>query len=75
VHGPDPRRRARREIVAGIIGGEVGAAIGLLVVGGTPLAPLGLALVGAGLGAGAAGVRQVLFRCWLRSQLRAAATE
>jgi hypothetical protein len=71
VHGPDPRRRARREIVAAIIGAEAGAAIGLLAIGETPLAPLGLALVGAGLGAGAAAVRHVLFRLWLRSQLHA----
>jgi hypothetical protein len=72
MHGPDPRRHARREIVAAIIGGEAGAAIGLFAAGATPLAPLGLAVVGAVAGAGAMSLRHVLIRRWLRSQLRAA---
>jgi hypothetical protein len=71
MQGPDPRRRARREIVAGIIGAEAGAGIGLLAVGATPLAPLGLAAVGAAVGAGVMSLRQLLIRRWLRSQLRA----
>jgi hypothetical protein len=69
---PDPRRRVRREIVAAIIGAEAGIAVGLFVVGGTPLGPLGLAALGAGTGAGFVHVRQQLIRRWLRSQLRAA---
>jgi hypothetical protein len=72
MRGPDPRKRARREIVAGIIGAEAGAGIGLLVMGGTPLAPIGLAAVGAAFGAGVMSLRHALIRRWLRSQLRAA---
>jgi hypothetical protein len=72
VQGPDPRRRARREVVAGIIGAEVGAGIGLLAVGATPLAPIGMAAAGAALGAGLISLRHALIRRWLRSQLRAA---
>jgi hypothetical protein len=72
MRGPDPRRRARREIVAGIIGAEAGAGIGLLAMGATPLAPIGLAAVGAVLGAGVMSLRHLLIRRWLRSQLRAA---
>jgi hypothetical protein len=71
MQGPDPRRRARREIVAGIIGAEAGAGIGLLAAGGTPLAPLGMAILGAAVGAGAMSLRHALIRRWLRSQLRA----
>jgi hypothetical protein len=71
MEGPDPRRRARRELVAGIIGAEAGAAFGLLAVGTTPLAPLGLAALGAAAGVGAMSLRQALIRRWLRSQLRA----
>jgi hypothetical protein len=71
MQGPDPRRRARREVVAGIIGAEAGAGIGLIAVGSTPFAPIGLAVVGAALGAGLMSVRHVLIRRWLRSQLRA----
>lgn len=71
MQGPDPRRRARRELVAGIIGAEAGAAVGLLAVGATPLAPLGLAALGAVAGVGAMSLRQALIRRWLRSQLRA----
>ncbi|MEA2376783.1 MAG: hypothetical protein QOK00_2291 [Thermoleophilaceae bacterium] len=68
---PDPRRRAPRELVAAIIGAEAGAGIGLLAVGGTFLAPLGLAVLGAAIGAGAVHLRNTLVRRWLRSQLRA----
>ena len=71
MQGPDPRRRARREVVAAIIGAEAGAGIGLIVVGATPFAPIGLAVVGAALGAGLMSLRHVLIRRWLRSQLRA----
>jgi hypothetical protein len=72
MHGPDPRRKARLEIVAGIIGAEAGAGIGVLAFGATPMAPLGLAVVGAAAGAGLMSLRHVLIRRWLRSQLRAA---
>jgi hypothetical protein len=72
MQGPDPRRRARRDIVAAIIGAEAGAGIGLLAVGATPLAPLGLAVAGAAAGACAIRLRHALIRRWLRSQLRAA---
>jgi hypothetical protein len=72
MQGPDPRKRARREIVAAIIGAEAGAGIGLLAMGATPLAPLGLAAVGAAVGAGAIKVRHALIRRWLRAQLRTA---
>ena len=72
MDGPDPRRRVRREVVAAIIGAEAGAGIGLLALGSTPLAPLGLAALGAAAGVGVVSARQVLIRRWLRSQLRAA---
>jgi hypothetical protein len=72
MQGPDPRRRARREVVAGIIGAEAGAGIGLLAAGTTPFAPIGLAVVCAAVGAGLMSVRHMLIRRWLRSQLRAA---
>jgi hypothetical protein len=71
MQGPDPRRRARREVVAGIIGAEAGVGIGLITVGTTPLAPIGLAVAGAALGAGLMSLRHLLIRRWLRSQLRA----
>jgi hypothetical protein len=75
MHGPDPRRRARREIVAVLIGAEAGAAIGVVGFGSTPLAPLGLAVVGAAIGPVAAlgmrHARRALVRRWLRDQLRA----
>jgi hypothetical protein len=68
---PDPsKHRAPRELVAAIIGGEVGTGVGLLVVGGTPLAPLALAALGAAIGAGAVHMRHLLVRRWLRGQLR-----
>jgi hypothetical protein len=72
MQGPDPRRRARRDVVAAIIGAEAGAGIGLLAAGSTPLAPLGLAVLGAAAGFGVMSARQALVRRWLRSQLRAA---
>ena len=72
MQGPDPRRRARREVVAGIIGAEAGAGIGLLAVGGTVLAPLGLAVLGAAAGVGVMSLRHAMIRRWLRAQLRAA---
>jgi hypothetical protein len=75
MQGPDPRRRARREIVAVLIGAEAGAAVGLLAFGSTPLAPLALAAVGAGAGPLAAlglrRARHALVRRWVRGQLRA----
>lgn len=64
------RRRAPREAVAAIIGAEAGIGIGLLMVGGTPMAPLALGALGAGLGAGAVYARNTLVRRWLRTQLR-----
>ena len=70
--GPDPRRRARREVAAAIIGAEAGAGIGLLTVGSTPFAPLGFAALGALAGFGLVRVRHALVRRWLRHQLRAA---
>jgi hypothetical protein len=64
--------RAPRELVAAIIGAEAGIGIGLLVVGGTVLAPLGFGALGAGIGAGAVHTRNLLMRRWLRAQLRGA---
>jgi hypothetical protein len=69
---PDPRNKARRDIVAAIIGAEAGIGIGLLLAGGTVLAPLGFGAVGAGMGAGAVHARNLLVRRWLRAQLRGA---
>jgi hypothetical protein len=83
---PDPRKRRRpvrpaarsassrapRELVAAIIGVEVGIGVGLLLVGGTVLAPLGFGALGAGIGAVAVHTRNLLVRRWLRAQLRAA---
>ena len=70
--GPDPRKPVRREIVAALIGAEVGAGFGLLALGGTLLAPLGMAVFGAAAGAGVASLRVLLIRRRLREQLRAA---
>ncbi|MBA3263961.1 MAG: hypothetical protein H0T69_16110 [Thermoleophilaceae bacterium] len=64
--------RAPRELVAAIIGAEAGTGIGLLVLGSTALAPLGLAALGAAIGAGGVYIRNTLVRRWLRAQLRAA---
>jgi hypothetical protein len=69
---PDPRNRAPREAVAAIIGAEVGIGLGVLLAGGTVLAPLGFGIVGASVGAGAVHARQLLVRRWLRAQLRGA---
>jgi hypothetical protein len=71
MQGPDPRKRARREVVAAIIGAEVGAFAGLAAAGGITLAPIGTAALGAGIGAAVMHARHTLFRRWLRSQLRA----
>jgi hypothetical protein len=72
--GPDPRKRAPRPIVAALIGGEAGAAAGLVFLGGTTFAPLGLAAAGAAVGplALAAGerLRRGLVRRGIRQQLR-----
>jgi hypothetical protein len=70
---PDPRNRAPREVVAAIIGAEVGIGIGLFAVGGTTLAPLALGALGAGLGAGTIRMRNLMVRRWLRAQLRGSA--
>jgi hypothetical protein len=59
---PDARKKAPRELVAAIIGAEAGTGFGLLLFGTTPLAPLGLAALGAAM----------LVRRWLRAQLRGA---
>ena len=72
MQAPDPRKRARPEVVAGIIGAEAGAGIGLLAAGATLFAPLGLAAVGAVVGVVVVSLRRMLIRRWLRSQLRAA---
>lgn len=71
MEGPDPRNPARREIVAAIIGAEAGAGIGLLAMGTTPLAPIGMAALGALVGAGAMSLRHAMIRRWVRAQLRA----
>ena len=72
--GPDPTKYAPRPIVAALIGAEAGAAVGLVVFGGTIFAPLGLATAGAVAGplALAAGtrVRRGLVRRGIRQQLR-----
>jgi hypothetical protein len=65
-----PQRHAPRELVAAIIGAEAGAAIGLLAIGAGPVLPLGLAALGAGVGAGSVHVRRLLIRRWLRIRLR-----
>jgi hypothetical protein len=66
------RQRAPRELVAAIIGAEAGIGVGLLMVGGTPLAPLTLGATGAAIGAAAVYTRNTLVRRWLRAQLRGA---
>jgi hypothetical protein len=72
--GPDPRNNAPRAIVAALIGAEVGAAAGLLFLGSVPLAPLGLAVAGAGAGfvgvAGLGEARRRLVLRGIRQQLR-----
>jgi hypothetical protein len=69
---PDSRNKARREVVAAIIGAEAGIGVGLLVVGDTVLAPLAFGAVAAGIAAAAVHTRHLLVRRWLRAQLRAA---
>ena len=64
------RQRAPREIVAAIIGAEAGIGVGLLAIGGTPLAPLMFGALGAGLAAGAVYARNTLVLRWLLAQLR-----
>jgi hypothetical protein len=75
MQGTHPRRRVRREIVAALIGAEAGAAVGVLGFGSTPLAPLALAAVGAGVAPlvalGLRRGRHALARRWLRDQIRA----
>jgi hypothetical protein len=72
--GPDPRNNAPRAVVAGLIGAEAGAAVGLLLFGGVPFAPLGLAAAGAVGGfvgmAGFERVRRSLVMRGIRRQLR-----
>jgi hypothetical protein len=72
--GPDPRRRARREIVAALLGAEAGAGIGLLAFGGRELAPLAFAgagaLVGPALALWLRAMKMFLFRRAVRRQLR-----
>ena len=72
--GPDQTKLAPRPIVAALIGAEAGAAIGLVVLGGTAFAPLGLAAAGAVAGplalAGGLRVRRVVVRRGIRRQLR-----
>jgi hypothetical protein len=74
MQGPDPRRRARREVVAALIGAEAGAGIGLLAFGGRELAPLALAAAGALVAPAIAvwlrAVKLLLFRRAVRRQLR-----
>jgi hypothetical protein len=72
--GPDQTKLAPRPIVAALIGAEAGAAVGLVVLGGTTFAPLGLAVAGAAAGplvlAGGARVHRALVRRGIRQQLR-----
>jgi hypothetical protein len=72
--GPDQTKLAPRPIVAALIGAEAGAAVGLVVLGGTTFAPLGLAVAGAAAGpfvlAGGASVHRALVRRGIRQQLR-----
>ena len=65
-------RMETRDIAAVLIGLEVGLAVGLLAFGTTLLAPMGIALLGAGMGFVVRRGRLQLIRRALRSQLRAA---
>jgi hypothetical protein len=65
-------RMETRDVAAILIGLQVGLVVGLLAVGTTLLAPLGVGLLGAGAGLGVRRARQELIRRALRSQLRAA---
>jgi hypothetical protein len=66
---------SRVDIVAGLIGAEAGAAIGLLIFGGTPFLPIGVTFVATAAGPlvlrTSRPVRQQLFRRWLCAQLHA----
>ena len=68
--------RSRRRIVGAVVGTEVGAASGLLLLGGVRFAPLLTTLLGALAGAFAATpvlrLRERLLRRALRRHLRAA---
>jgi hypothetical protein len=72
--GPDQTKLAPRPIVAALIGAEAGAAVGLVVLGGTTFAPLGLAVAGAAAGplalAGGVRVHRAIVRRGIRQQLR-----
>ena len=61
-----------RDVAAVLIGLEVGLGIGLLGFGTTLLAPMGIALLGAGVGFAVRRGKLQLIRRALRSQLRAA---
>ena len=65
-------RMETRDVAAVLIGLEVGLGVGLLAFGTTLLAPMGIALLGAGVGFAVRRGRLQLIRRALRSQLRAA---
>ena len=65
-------RMETRDVAAVLIGLEAGLGIGLLGFGTTLLAPMGIALLGAGMGFAVRRGRLQLVRRALRSQLRAA---
>jgi uncharacterized membrane protein len=73
---PTKQGKVKREVVAGLIGAEAGAGVGLLIFGGLPLVPLAMTAAGAGAGALAVvamrRMRVLAIRRELRSQLRAA---
>jgi len=68
--------RSRRRIIGAVVGTEVGAASGLLLLGGVRFAPLLTTLAGALVGAfawkPALRVRELLVRRALRRQMRTA---
>ena len=70
------RSERSRRIIGAIIGTELGAAGGLFVLGGRPMAPLLVTVFGALAGAlsvrPALRLRDRVFRRWLRRSLRAA---
>ena len=65
-------RMETRDVAAVLIGLEAGLGIGLLAFGTTLLAPMGIALLGAGAGFAVRRGRLQLIRRALRSQMRAA---
>ena len=65
-------RMETRDIAATLIGLEAGLGIGLLAFGTTLLAPMWMALLGAGIGLAVRKGRLQLIRRALRSQMRAA---